>query len=114
MNSNSDQTSSHRTDASLQRRESLVKPTWHNVCPGQVPADTLEKLNKMSNGTHDFGKMTIASNDGQQTIAGGGGNNNVQIGCNSPKLLNQKRQVELFDIFGKVLINIIYKKHCNS
>lgn len=32
------------------RRESLVKPTWQNVCPGEVPFDTLEKLNLLSNG----------------------------------------------------------------
>lgn len=33
-----------------QRRESLVKPTWQNVCPGEVPFDTLEKLSSLSNG----------------------------------------------------------------
>lgn len=33
-----------------QRRESIVKPTWQNVCPGEVPYDTLEKLNQLSNG----------------------------------------------------------------
>lgn len=33
-----------------QRRESLVKPTWQNVCPGEVPFATLEQLNKLSNG----------------------------------------------------------------
>lgn len=32
------------------RRESLVKPTWQNVCPGEVPFDTLEKLNKLCEG----------------------------------------------------------------
>lgn len=34
----------------MQRRESIVKPTWQNVCPGEVPYDTLEKLNQLSNG----------------------------------------------------------------
>lgn len=34
----------------MHRRESLVKPTWQNVCPGEVPYDTLEKLNQLSNG----------------------------------------------------------------
>lgn len=32
------------------RRESLVKPTWQNVCPGEVPFDTLDKLIQLSNG----------------------------------------------------------------
>lgn len=33
------------------RRESLVKPTWQNIGPGQVPVVTLERLRKMS--SHD-------------------------------------------------------------
>lgn len=43
---------SHRSEEDSQqlqkcRRESLVKPTWQNVCPGEVPFETLEKLNKL-------------------------------------------------------------------
>lgn len=33
-----------------ERRESLVKPTWQNVCPGEVPLETLEKLDRLCNG----------------------------------------------------------------
>lgn len=40
----------HSPKPQEQRRESLVKPTWQNVCPGEVPFDTLEQLNKLSNG----------------------------------------------------------------
>lgn len=43
----------HSTQPHEQRRESLVKPTWQNVCPGEVPFDTLEKLNALNNGEQD-------------------------------------------------------------
>lgn len=50
----SDQYKSQQNSPSLspqpQRRESLVKPTWQNVVPGEVPFETLEKLNELSNG----------------------------------------------------------------
>lgn len=70
------------------RRESLVKPTWHNVCPGQVPADTLEKLNQLGQDT---------------TYPIHKDNNNKAVGT------NHRRQVELFDIFGKVNIRLDLK-----
>lgn len=73
-----------------QRRESLVKPTWHNVCPGQVPAETLDKLNKMGNGSHHEHYTHTGSNNNQinalMTGSGAGG----------------QRQEETFDLFGKV------------
>lgn len=68
------------------RRESLVKPTWHNVCPGQVPPDTLEKLNQLGHSEHESTYPILKDN-----------NNKIKIAVN-----NQRRQVELFDIFGKV------------
>lgn len=40
----------HSPQPQEHRRESLVKPTWQNVCPGEVPFDTLDKLNQLSNG----------------------------------------------------------------
>lgn len=35
---------------SMPRRQSIVKPTWQNVCPGEVPHETLDRLNQLSNG----------------------------------------------------------------
>lgn len=73
-----------------QRRESLVKPTWHNVCPGQVPAETLEKLNKMGNGGHHENYTNTGNNNNQinSLLTGGAASN--------------QRQEETFDLFGKV------------
>lgn len=83
----------------LQRRESLVKPTWHNVCPGQVPPDTLDKLNKMGNGIHDgIGNGGGGGGSGPGNIITGNNNNQIHAKVSG----NQRRQVELFDIFGKV------------
>lgn len=51
QNRNQQQTVSNEQQSPIpQRRESLVKPTWQNVCPGEVPFETLEKLNQLSNG----------------------------------------------------------------
>lgn len=100
----------------LKRRESLVKPTWHNVCPGEVPADTLEKLNKLSNGErhqlqqlnqHDailMGDDAAANgsngNSNGAGTAGGGTVSGPMVG----KTGIPRKQVELYDIFGKVNI----------
>lgn len=88
-----------------QRRESLVKPTWHNVAPGQVPADTLDKLKKMNNGAHEH----YANSGGSFSATGGGsGLNNNQInvmngsGPSGGGGGHQHRQEEAFDLFGKV------------
>ncbi|XP_037044812.1 ras-related protein Rab-37 isoform X4 [Bradysia coprophila] len=70
------------------RRESLVKPTWHNVCPGQVPPDTLEKLNLLGHSVHETTYPILKDNNNKI-------NNKVAI------TTQQRRQVELFDIFGK-------------
>lgn len=104
-NSLQQQLNSPGSPALSQRRESLVKPTWHNVCPGQVPPDTLEKLNKLTNGErHQLQQLNQhegaqkAGSDGNGANVAAGNNNNplvAQAGC-------QRRQVELFDIFGKV------------
>lgn len=71
------------------RRESLVKPTWHTMCPGQVPPDTLEKLNQLGHSEHDTTYPILKDNHNKI-------NNKVIV------INNQRRQVELFDIFGKV------------
>lgn len=103
----------------MQRRESLVKPTWHNVCPGEVPADTLEKLNKLTNGErhqlhqlnsnqHDGAPLNddTANANGANGGSGGANNNNPAIGGQSIGA-HQRRQVELYDIFGKVNKSIL-------
>lgn len=48
---------------SMPRCQSVVKPTWQNVCPGEVPHETLDRLNQLSNGE----QMTILFNK-QQVI----------------------------------------------
>lgn len=88
----------------LNRRESLVKPTWHNVCPGEVPADTLEKLNKLTNGErHQLHQLnqhdSILMGD---DAAGANGNGAGAVGPLIGKTGAARKQVELFDIFGKV------------
>lgn len=103
----------------MQRRESLVKPTWHNVCPGEVPADTLEKLNKLTNGErHQLHQLNSNQHDGaplnDDTTNANGGNGGGGSGAGSANANpvaggkaaagHQRRQVELYDIFGKVCI----------
>lgn len=70
------------------RRESLVKPTWCNVVPGQVPKETLEKLNQLGHSVHDTTYPIVKDNNNKIT-------KKIYVS-------NQRRQVELFDIFGKV------------
>lgn len=83
--------SSNPPPEAYQRRESLVKPTWHNVCPGQVPAETLEKLNKMGNGggQHESYTSTGSNNNQINALISGGG-------------AAGQRQEEAYDLFGKV------------
>lgn len=92
----------------LQRRESLVKPTWANISPGQVPPSTLDDLvsssnNGSSSSSNGAGGNNTASNNVPNT------NPNSELGMLSNKLLakngsqkQKKREVELYDIFGKV------------
>lgn len=98
----------------MQRRESLVKPTWHNVCPGDVPADTFEKLNKLSNGERNqLNQLNQYEGSGSpkagDELAACGSNNNNAI-VNKASIAAQRRQVDLYDIFGKVKhMKYIYK-----
>lgn len=95
----------------MKRRESLVKPTWHNVCPGEVPADTLEKLNKLTNGErHQLHQLNqhdsiLMGDDANPTGNGAGAGSLVG------KMGAHRKQVELYDIFGKVNIRRIYFSH---
>lgn len=70
-----------------QRRESLVKPTWQNICPGQVSADTLEKLKKMGNSGDGPNELPMNNNNGSSLLAGGGKTDRPELG---------------YDLFGKV------------
>lgn len=74
---------------SYKRRESLVKPTWQNICPGQVSADTMEKLKKMGN--------SCDTGTNEHTIAQGTTSNNT----NGSQTTTDRPEVG-FDIFGKV------------
>lgn len=120
----------------LQRRESLVKPTWQNVVPGQVPSSTLQNINGYGNGYQQVhissnkqtkqqpaipmqqvhqqnlvDNMVIATQNPEfeDPINSNGMNSMIdgnQMMPGSPRLSlkNNRKQVELYDIFGKVKI----------
>ncbi|XP_055845217.1 ras-related protein Rab-37 isoform X2 [Episyrphus balteatus] len=81
----------------LHRRESLVKPTWQNVCPGQVSPKTLERVNGIDNGLED-------------PPHGGGGASAAGTTCNESNTRQLSRKPsrsssnEIYDIFGKVML----------
>lgn len=76
----------------LQRRESLVKPTWQNVCPGEISPSTLEKVNGIENKIQDIVQQSNYHNQGENG------------GVNTAELRRQysKKNGEVFDIYGKV------------
>lgn len=96
----------------LQRRESLVKPTWANISPGQVPSTTFDELvsNAKNNGGAGAQRELEAVYGGVGSVADGDAQS--ELGMLSNKLLaknglnhrQKKREVELYDIFGKVCI----------
>ena len=93
------QSANQTTTDLYQRRESLVKPTWHNVCPGQMSTDTLDKLNKLTNGSG----CGSGGYDQKSSAHNFTGTNNINqsnsfIGC------NPQRHEEIFDVFGKVYL----------
>lgn len=102
--------------AELQRRESLVKPTWANISPGQVPSSTFDELvsSANNNGHHDRGGGGGGFGNGGSGGTGGfgfpEGETQSELGMLSNKLLaknglnqrQKRREVELYDIFGKV------------
>lgn len=98
--------------AELQRRESLVKPTWANISPGQVPSSAFDELvNSANNGAQDIdGYGNGGGGVGGGTTGQVEGEPQSELGMLSNKLLaknglnqrQKKREVELYDIFGKV------------
>lgn len=110
FNQHQSQTNNHNNypefNHQQQRRESLVKPTWHNVIPGQVPPATLEKLNKLGSEDDNLtSNNDILNSSTSGKLTSGISNNQI----NTNKLVgNQRRQVELFDIFGKVILMFLY------
>lgn len=100
--------------AELQRRESLVKPTWANISPGQVPSSTFDELvsSANNNGHHDRGGGGVGNGGGSGGTGFGfqEGETQSELGMLSNKLLaknglnqrQKRREVELYDIFGKV------------
>lgn len=81
----------------VQRRESLVKPTWQNVNPGQVSPSTLNATFAagMSDGV-GFGTQN------QPPLEVANMNNNAITSGKQPSIQQQRREVELYDIFSKV------------
>lgn len=94
----------------LQRRESLVKPTWANISPGQVPSTTFDELvnNAINSGNASMQQDSGGNGAGTNNVAEG--DTQSELGMLSNKLLaknglnqrQKKREVELYDIFGKV------------
>lgn len=79
----------------LQRRESLVKPTWQNVCPGEISPSTLEKVNGIESRIHDIAQQSNYHNHVE---------NGVTVCSSNTELRRQysKKNGEVFDIYGKV------------
>ena len=94
--------------AELQRRASLVKPTWASISPGQVPSTTFDELVNSANNAGLALQDDGGANGSGSAVADG--DTQSELGMLSNKLLNKnglsqrqkKREVELYDIFGKV------------
>lgn len=90
VNNKSSTAQSPNPEYKRERRESLVKPTWPNVSPGQVSPAALAALDSglVNGGLTDVDNLTIINNQ------------------NNPgtKVTNQRREVELYDLFCKVNI----------
>lgn len=100
--------------AELQRRESLVKPTWANISPGQVPSTTFDELVNSAKNNGAGAQPHLDGYGGNGGGLNGGavaeGDTQSELGMLSSKLLaknglnqrQKKREVELYDLFGKV------------
>lgn len=90
----------------MPRRESLVKPTWQNISPGQVPVATLDRLRKMSSGEDavDYQQQQQLNKDKQQSNGGRGcayvSPSNRLISATT--IIKCVQREEPFDVFGKV------------
>ncbi|GAB0091737.1 ras-related protein Rab-26 [Sergentomyia squamirostris] len=82
-----------------QRRESLVKPTWVNVNPGQVSPSTLDAAFA---GVTDVGGIGFQGQQPSLEVANV--NNNAITSGKQPSVQQQRREVELYDIFCKVML----------
>ncbi|XP_055707785.1 ras-related protein Rab-37 isoform X1 [Phlebotomus papatasi] len=83
----------------VQRRESLVKPTWQNVNPGQVSPSTLNATFAAGMGDGvGFGTQN------QPPLEVANMNNNAITSGKQPSIQQQRREVELYDIFSKVML----------
>lgn len=87
--SSSHQQQQQQSSTDYPRRESLVKPTWPTVVPGQVPSSALSSIGGLNNGLHDI----------DSTI---NGSSLTTINTGNQKIINSRREVELYDIFCKV------------
>lgn len=89
----------------MQRRESLVKPTWQNISPGQVPVATLERLRKMSSGDDslDQQRSQLHHKDKQQS---NGGRDSAAAAStrlvSATTIIKCVQREEPCDVFGKV------------
>lgn len=102
----------------LQRRESLVKPTWQNISPGQVPAVTLQRLRKMSSGDDAAHGQAFAANPSkpaqqqqqQQPLLANGGRTGAYAANNrlisATTIMKRVQRDEPFDVFGKVVYRL--------
>lgn len=90
------------------RRESLVKPTWPTVAPGQVPPSALSNIGNGLDLTSQQHQQHHQQHHHSQQQQSTNGNNSSIIGLNSKLIAasNQKKEVELFDLFGKVKYNL--------
>lgn len=90
VNNKSSTAQSPNPEYKRERRESLVKPTWPNVTPGQVSPAALAALDSglVNGGLTEVDNLTLANN---QNIVG-------------TKVTSQRREVELYDLFCKVNI----------
>ncbi|XP_059615313.1 ras-related protein Rab-37 isoform X2 [Phlebotomus argentipes] len=79
----------------VQRRESLVKPTWVNVNPGQVSPSTLDAT--FAAGVGDSAGI-LCHSPSEANV------NNNAITSGKQASLQQRREVELYDIFAKVML----------
>lgn len=94
VNNKSSTAQSPNPEYKRERRESLVKPTWPNVSPGQVSPAALAALDSglVNGGLTEVDNLTIITN---QSNAG-------------TKVTNQRREVELYDLFCKVNIYFFF------
>lgn len=99
VNNKSSTAQSPHPEYKRERRESLVKPTWPNVSPGQVSPAALAALDSglvNGGGLTEVDSLTLVNNQ----------NNS------GTKVTSQRREVELYDLFCKVNISFCLYLFC--